>query len=407
MPPRINGARLNEHLSALAAFGKNPEGGVSRLAYSEADLRGREYVMGLMRAASLSVSVDAAGNLVGRRAGTDPGLPCLMMGSHIDSVPDGGNYDGDVGSLGAIEVAQVLAENNIALRHPLEILIFQNEEGGLIGSSAVGRGLTDHDLNIVSRSGKTVREGIGVLGGNTTSLSAVQRKRGDIAAYLELHIEQGGVLDAERIDIGVVEGIVGNGRWDIKVEGVANHAGTTPMNQRHDALLAAARIIEAVNRVVTSMPGRQVGTVGRIGVVPGAYNVIAGEVIMGLDLRDLDSARIELLYQQIVAEAQGIAQATGTTVQFTEVTMDLPAPTDPGIRQFIADAAKALGLSTKPMPSGATHDAQSIARIAPIGMIFIPSAGGISHSPREYSRPQDITNGANVLLLTLLKLDPS
>ncbi len=129
--------------------------------------------------------------------------------------------------------------------------------------------------------------------------------------------------------------------------------------------------------------------------------------ILGLDLRDLDSARIELLYQQIVAEAQGIAQATGTTVQFTEVTMDLPAPTDPGIRQFIADAAKALGLSTNPLPSGATHDAQSIARIAPIGMIFIPSAGGISHSPREYSRPQDITNGANVLLLTLLKLDPS
>ena len=407
MPPRINGARLNEHLSGLAAFGKNPEGGVSRLAYSEADLRGREYVMGLMRAASLSVSVDAAGNLVGRRAGTDPGLPCLMMGSHIDSVPDGGNYDGDVGSLGAIEVAQILAENNIALRHPLEIMIFQNEEGGLIGSSAVGRGLTDHDLNIMSRSGKTVREGIGVLGGNTTSVSAVRRKRGDIAAYLELHIEQGGVLDAERIDIGVVEGIVGNGRWDIKVEGVANHAGTTPMNQRHDALLAAARIIEAVNRVVTSMPGRQVGTVARIEVVPGAYNVIAGEVILGLDLRDLDSARIELLYQQIAAEAQHIAKATGTTVQFTEVTMDLPAPTDPGIRQFIADAAKALGLSTNPLPSGATHDAQSIARIAPIGMIFIPSAGGISHSPREYSRPQDITNGANVLLLTLLKLDPS
>lgn len=407
MPPRINGARLNEHLSALAAFGKTPEGGVSRLAYSEADLRGREYVMGLMRAATLSVSVDAAGNLVGRRPGTDRGLPCLMMGSHIDSVPDGGNYDGDVGSLGAIEVAQVLAENNIALRHPLEIMIFQNEEGGLIGSSAVGRGLTDHDLNILSRSGKTVREGIGVLGGDTTSPSAVQRMRGDIAAYLELHIEQGGVLDAERIDIGVVEGIVGNGRWDIKVEGVANHAGTTPMNQRHDALLAAARIIEAVNHVVTSMPGRQVGTVGRIEVVPGAYNVIAGEVILGLDLRDLDSARIELLYQQIVAEAQRIAKATGTTVQFTEVTMDLPAPTDPDIRQFIDGAAKALGLSTKPLPSGATHDAQSIARIAPIGMIFIPSVGGISHSPREYSRPQDIANGANVLLHTLLKLDPS
>ena len=403
--PQVNGDRLNAHLSAIAEFGKNPQGGVSRLAYSEADLRGREYVMGLMRAVSLSVTVDAAGNLVGRRAGTTPGLPCLMMGSHIDSVPDGGNFDGNVGSLGAIEVAQVLAEDNILLRHPLEVMIFQNEEGGLIGSSAVGRGLDDHDLNVMSRSGKRVREGITVLGGDPTAVSAPLRKRGDITAYLELHIEQGGVLEAERIDIGVVEGIVGDDRWDIKIEGVANHAGTTPMNQRHDALLAAARIIDAVNRVVTSKPGRQVGTVGRIQVVPGAYNVIAGEVILGLDLRDLDSAKIDSMYQEIVAEAQGIAKATGTTVQFIEVTKDVPAPTDPGIRQVIDDAAKGLGLTTKTLPSGATHDAQSIARLAPIGMIFIPSVGGISHSPKEYSRPQDIVNGANVLLQTLLKLD--
>ncbi len=401
---RINGRRLNEHLSALAEFGKNPQGGVSRLAYSEADLRAREYVMGLMRAAKLSVSIDAAGNLVGRRTGSDPSLSFLSMGSHIDSVPDGGNYDGDVGSLGAIEVAQVLAENDIILRHPLEVLIFQNEEGGLIGSSAVGRGLTDKDLNIVSRSGKTVREGIKVLGGDPTTLAAVHRRRGDIAAYLELHIEQGGVLDAERIDIGVVEGIVGNSRWDIKVEGFANHAGTTPMSQRRDALLAAAKIVEAVNRVVTGLPGRQVGTVGRIEALPGAYNVIPGEVILGLDLRDLDAARIELLYQQIAAEAQQVAKATGTTVQFKEVTVDLPAPTDPRIRQLVDESAKELGLTTKLMPSGATHDAQNIARLAPIGMIFIPSIAGISHSPREYSRPEDIASGANVLLHTLLKL---
>jgi len=402
---RINGRRLNEHLSALAEFGKNPQGGVSRLAYSEADLRAREYVMGWMRAARLNFSVDTAGNLVGRRAGSATGLPFLCMGSHIDSVPEGGNYDGDVGSLGAIEVAQVLAENDIALRHPLEILIFQNEEGGLIGSSAIGRGLTDKDLNIVSRSSKTVQEGIKFIGGDPATLAAVHRGRGDIAAYLELHIEQGGVLDADRIDIGVVEGIVGNSRWDIKVEGFANHAGTTPMNQRHDALLAAARIADAVNRVVTSLPGRQVGTVGRIEALPGAYNVIPGEVILSLDLRDLDTAKIDLVYQKIVGEAQQIAKATGTTLQFKEVTVDLPAPTDQRIRQLVDDSAKELGLTTKSMPSGATHDAQSIALIAPIGMIFVPSIAGISHSPREYSRPEDIANGANVLLHTLLKLD--
>lgn len=402
---RINGPRFNEHLRALAEFGKNPQGGVSRLAYSDADFQGREYVMSLMRAAKLNGSIDAAGNLVGQRAGSDLSLPPLAMGSHIDSVPDGGNYDGDVGSLGAIQVAQTLAENNITLRHPLEVLIFQNEEGGLIGSSAIGRGLTDKDLDLISRSGKTVREGIKFIGGDPDKLAGVHRKRGDMAAYLELHIEQGGILDAEKIDIGVVEGIVGNGRWDVKVEGFANHAGSTPMNQRRDALLAAAKFTDAVNRVVTSLPGRQVGTVGRIQALPGAYNVIAGEVILGLDLRDLDAAKIELLYRKIVAEAQHIGAATGTNFQFKELTMDVPAPTDPRIRQLIGDSAKELGLTTKLMPSGATQDAQNMARLAPIGMIFVPSVGGISHSPREYSRPQDITNGANVLLYALLKLD--
>ena len=177
------------------------------------------------------------------------------------------------------------------------------------------------------------------------------------------------------------------------------------MSQRHDALLAAAKFIDAVNRVVTSLPGRQVGTVGRIQALPGAYNVIAGEVILGLDLRDLDDARIDLLYRKIVAEAQQIAEATGTKFQFKEVTIDVPAPTDPRIRQLIGDSAKELGLTTKLIPSGATQDAQNMARLAPIGMIFVPSVGGISHSPREYSRPQDITNGANVLLHALRKLD--
>ncbi len=404
-PLRVNGPRLNERLSGLAEFGKNAQGGVSRLAYSDADLQGRDYVMGLMRAARLDVSIDAAGNLVGQRPGRDRSLAPLAMGSHIDSVPDGGNYDGDVGSLGAIEVAQTLAENDITLRHPLEILVFQNEEGGLIGSSAIGRGLTDRDLDLTSRSGKTIREGIKLIGGDPGDLARVHRKRGGMAAYLELHVEQGGILDAEKIDIGVVEGIVGNDRWDIEVDGFANHAGTTPMNQRRDALLAAAKFTDAVNRVVTSLPGGQVGTVGRIQALPGAYNVIPGEVILGLDLRDLDADKIELLYRKIVAEADQIAKATGTTFQFKELTKDVPAPTDPRIRKLIGDSATELGLTTRLMASGATQDAQNMARLAPMGMIFVPSVGGISHSPREYSRPQDVTNGANVLLHALLKLD--
>jgi len=402
---RVHGARLMEHINSLAEFGKNPQGGVSRLAYSEADRQGREYVISLMRAAKLETSIDAAGNIIGRRAGDDHSLKPILFGSHVDSVPEGGNYDGVVGSLGAIEVAQILAENNVTTRHPLEVVIFQNEEGGLIGSRAMDGELTERELDLVSRSGKTIREGIKFIDGDPTKLSTVKREKGSIAAYLELHIEQGGILEKEKLDIGVVEGIVGINWWDVTIEGFANHAGTTPMNQRHDALLAAAKFIEAVNRVVTGIPGRQVGTVGRIQALPGAPNVIPGKVILSLELRDLDASKIEMLYQKIRREADQIAQGSKVAFEFKEINVNIPAPTDPRIRALIDQSAKELGLSTKQMPSGAGHDAQDMARLAPVGMIFIPSVGGISHSPREFTRPKDIENGANVLLQTLLKVD--
>jgi len=404
---RVNSARLMTHLNALAEFGKNPQGGVSRVAYSEADRLGREYVIGLMRSAQLETSIDAAGNIIGRRAGNDPKLSPLLFGSHVDSVPEGGNYDGVVGSLSAIEVAQALGENKITTRHPLEVIIFQNEEGGLIGSRAIDGELTEAELDLVSRSGKTIRDGIRFLGGDPAKLAGVRRKRGDIAAYLELHIEQGGILEANKIDIGIVEGIVGINWWDVTIEGFANHAGTTPMDQRQDALLAAAKFIEAVNRVVTSMPGRQVGTVGRIQALPGAPNVIPGKVILSLELRDLDAAKINLLYQQISGEAQRIAAASKTKFDFKEINVNIPAPTDTRIRAVIGESAKELGLTTRLMPSGAGHDAQDMARLAPVGMIFVPSVRGISHSPREFSRPEDIANGANVLLQTVVRLDRS
>jgi len=402
---RVNGVRIFEHLTALSQFGKNPQGGVSRVAFSEADRQGREYVTGLMRAAGLDVSIDAAGNIVGRRAGSVSTLKPLVMGSHIDSVPEGGNYDGDVGSLSAIEVAQTLAEHKLTIRHSLEVIIFADEEGGTIGSHAISGEITDKQLNLVSNSGKTIRDGIKFIGGDPDKLTSIRRKRGDIAAYLELHIEQGGILDAEKVNIGVVEGIVGITQWEVKIEGFANHAGTTPMNQRRDAMLAAAKFIDAVNRIVTSVPGRQVGTVGKLQAWPGAYNVIPGKVILGLELRDLDAAKVQVLFQKIRDEVAQIASSTGTTFDFTETNSIVPAPTDERIRKLIDDTAKALGLSTRSLPSGAGHDAQEIARLCPVGMIFVPSVGGISHSPKEYSRPEDIANGANVLLHTLLKLD--
>ena len=404
-PIRVNGPRLNQSLTDLSRFGANPQGGVSRVAYSDADRDARAWIMDLMRAAKLDPRIDLAGNIVARRPGTDASAKPIVFGSHIDSVPEGGNYDGDVGSLSAIEVARTLAERGVVTRHPLEVVIFQNEEGGLVGSRAWIGEVTARDLALTSRSGKTIADGIRFIGGDPTRLAEVRRSPGDIAGYLELHIEQGGTLDREHIPIGVVEGIVGIGWWDVTVTGFANHAGTTPMNERHDALLAAAKFIELVNRTVTSEPGRQVGTVGRIQALPGAPNVIPGQVLLSLELRDLDAAKIERLYQTIAREAERIGTESGTTFTFRETNRQAPALSDPRVRGLIADAAKSLGLATKVLPSGAGHDAQDMARLGPMGMIFVPSVAGVSHAPRELTRPEDVVNGANVLLGSLLQMD--
>jgi N-carbamoyl-L-amino-acid hydrolase len=397
--------RLNAHLKELSAFGANPQGGVSRVAYSEFDRAGRAYAMDLMRAAPLDVQIDFAGNIFGRRAGTDSSLKPIVFGSHIDSVPEGGNYDGDLGSLAAIEVAQALAEHGIRTRHPLEVVIWQNEEGGLYGSRAVSGQLTAAELSNKAWSGKTIEEGIAFLGGNPARLAEARRQRGDIATYLELHIEQGGNLEREKLNIGVVEGIVGIKQWEVTVTGFQNHAGTTPMDQRHDALLSAAKFIEMVNRVVRAEPGRQVGTVGRVQAFPGAPNVIPGRAVCSLELRDLDASKIDRLYDTISAEARKIGDADGTTFEYRSLHENVPAPSDPAIRDIIDTSAKSLGLATRHMPSGAGHDAQAMAQIGPMGMIFIPSVGGISHSPKEYSTPEDCARGASVLMGALLLAD--
>ncbi|MEO7965055.1 MAG: Zn-dependent hydrolase, partial [Gemmatimonadaceae bacterium] len=403
--PSVNGDRINKQLTELAEFGKNPFGGVSRVAYSEFDKQGREYAMGLMRAASLDVSIDAAGNIWGRRGGSEAGRKPLIFGSHIDSVPEGGNYDGDVGTLSAIEVARTFAESRLTTRHPLEVVIFQNEEGGTVGSRAIVGEVHESDFKLPTKSGKTIGDGIAFIGGSLERLASVARAPGSAAAYVELHIEQGGNLEREKLDIGVVEGIVGIGQWIVTVEGFANHAGTTAMNERRDAMLAAARFTDMLNRVVTSMPGRQVGTVGQIQAFPGAPNVIPGKVVLTLELRDLDAKKIAMLKDRVTEEATKIGAATGTTFSYQELHASAPALTDPRVQKIVESSAKTMGLTTKHMPSGAGHDAQHMAKLCPSGMIFVPSIGGISHSPKELSTPKDIVNGANVLLRTILTLD--
>jgi N-carbamoyl-L-amino-acid hydrolase len=401
----INGDRLNTSLRDLAQFGKTEEGGTNRVAYSDEDIRAREYVIRLMREAKLEVSIDAAGNIVGRRTGSDPSLRPIMIGSHIDSVPMGGRYDGQVGSMAAIEVARTLAEKGRTLRHPIEVIIFQNEEGGTVGSTALTAGIAPERLDALTNSRKTIREGIRAIGGDPDKLGKPLLKKGDLAGYLELHIEQGGRLDQQKINIGVVEGIVGLSWWEVTVSGFANHAGTTPMDQRQDALLAAAKYVEAVNLAVRSIPGRQVATVGKIQAFPGATNVVPGKVVTTLDVRDLDPTKIAQVLEKIRESVKLIEAKTGTRFEFNQTSLSNPALADERFKSAIDASAKSLGLTTISLPSGAGHDAQEIADICPIGMIFIPSRGGISHSPKEFTEGSDITNGGNVLLQSLLKLD--
>ncbi len=404
--PLANASRVEHRIQALAKFGANPQGGVSRVAFSAADLAGREYIKALMRDAGLAVRVDTAGNIIGRRTGTDPALPVIILGSHIDSVPEGGNYDGDVGVIGAIEAATLLREHGIATRHPLEIVSFTDEEGGTVGSRAMAGKVGGEALGITSHSGLTIRDGIRAVGGDPDRLDAARRRPGEIKACLELHIEQGAILDETGVDIGVVEGIVGIRWWDVTIEGAANHAGTTPMNRRRDALLSAAELTLAVNRIASTTPGTQVATVGQIRAEPGAPNVIPGRVVLSLEIRDLADAKIESVYQAIASEAGRISAARQTPINFAEVDIALaPAPTDERLRELIAQSAVILRLSHRVMPSGAGHDAQEIARIAPMGMIFVPSKDGISHAPREYTSPADMANGVNVLLRTMLAID--
>lgn len=402
---RVNGARVNQHLTDLSRFGRNPQGGVSRVAFSPADIEGRAFVMELMRAAGLSVRVDPVGNILGRREGTVAGARPILFGSHIDSVPEGGNYDGDVGSMSAIEVAHTLGDRSYRNRHPLDVVIWADEESGLTGSRGFVGDLPDEELRTPGRDGVSLAEKIQRIGGNPLRITEAKHEPGSVAAYVELHIEQGGMLDQAGIQIGIVEGIVGINHYDVTITGFANHAGTTPMDQRQNALLAASELTLAVDRIVRAEPGRQVGTVGRLLVKPGAPNVVPGEVTLTVELRDLSMEKIESLWDRIHRELQTITARHGTTFRFAQQHSNVAALSDPKVREVIADAVAGLGLTSQVMPSGAGHDAQDLARICPMGMIFVPSVKGISHSPAEFTRPEDVTNGANVLLQTVLRLD--
>ena len=403
---QVNQERLEQSIFALAKFGIDENGETHRVAFSDADIEARTWMVKQMKEAGLDVHIDFAGNIIGKRAGSGPDLPTLGFGSHIDAVPNGGNYDGCVGSMAALEVIRTLEENNIITRHPLEMIIFSNEEGGVMGSRALVGELRPEALEVVNSTGYSMGEGIQRIGGDTTRLQEVIRPKGSMKAFLELHIEQGAKLEQADLDIGIVEGIVGLQWWDVKIKGFANHAGTTPMDMRQDALLSAAKFILAVNEITTAMEGSQVGTVGRIKALPGAPNVIPGEVVLSLEIRDLSEEKIQLLYEKMVHAAEMIGKDMNTSFSFH--TLDAtaqPANMDAAIKSTIENECKSLGYTYRYMPSGAGHDAQDMARITPTGMIFVPSKGGISHSPKEFTSAEDMAKGTNVLLRTILRID--
>lgn len=401
----VNGNRLNHTLAQLAEIGKLSGGGVSRVAFSPNDLLARQQVKAWMIEAGMIVRIDPAGNIIGHYAGRRPGVAALATGSHIDTVPVAGRYDGCLGVLAGIEIVQVLHENHLRLEHPIEVIVFTDEEHTVLGCKAMAGELRNEPEYYHRKDGTLIQTCLEKIGGNWSTIATAKRDQTEIAAFVELHVEQGGLLESSGTQIGVVEGIVGQYRLAVNVIGRPNHAGTTPMNMRKDALLAASQLVLAVNRIAIETPGDQVGTVGYLTVSPNATNTVAARVDLRIDLRDLSQKHLEFLISKIQQELEAIALTTQTEITMRPTFHVLPTLAEPKIMEIIEAICQQQGLSYQHLPSRAGHDAQEIGRFADMGMIFVPSQAGISHAEDEYTTPEQCVQGANVLLQTLLQLD--
>lgn len=410
--PAIDAARLRNRLERLSYHGRAPGAtfadGVNRVAYSTADLTARAWVIDEIKGADIVPRIDPAGNIFARFGG-QPNRPPILFGSHIDSVPTGGNFDGDLGTFSALEVLQAVKAANIQTKHPLEMVLWAHEESTAFGVATAASRIVAGDLQAGDMdkvwNGMKRSDAIKRIAGDPTRIEDAVRGKGTWHSYVELHIEQGGSLDKAKIPIGIVEGIVAIQRYDVVVEGTVNHAGTTPMNERHDAMVAASQLTLAVRDIASRRQGRQVGTVGRLEVEPNSPNVIPGRVTMSVEFRDLSEQVLRELGDAVKARGAAIAKETGTTINFTLASTNRSALATSGIQEAIGRAAGSLNLKSTRLPSGAGHDAQQIALLCPMGMIFVPSVGGISHSPKELTSWEDCANGANVLLKTVLDLD--
>jgi len=401
--PRIDLRRLMDRIEALGRVGALPGGGVCRLALTDDDRAGRDRVRGWMEALGLTVAIDPLGNMVGTWAGREPGPP-VMTGSHIDTVRTGGLYDGNLGVLAGLEVIEALQRAGLRPRRSLAVGVFTNEEGArfapdMMGSLAfVGALSVEHARAVVGIDGATVGAELDRIGyAGTDSPSGAH-------AFVELHVEQGPVLELEGQTIGVVESVQGISWTEVTVTGVSNHAGTTPLRLRHDAGYVAGCMVQFVRALARELGGDQIATVGSLRLTPDLVNVIPNRAVFTIDLRNTDEAVLLQAEARVLAELQARAAEEGVEVAHRSLARFEPVAFDPGLVDRVERVAGELGLSTRRMPSGAGHDAQMLARICPAAMIFVPSVGGISHNVREHTEPADLEAGANVLLRVLWSL---
>ena len=395
-----------EDMAQLTASGE----GINRLAFTDADWEGRQYIIDRMTDAGLSVEIDDFGNVIGYKIGKKPDLPAVMVGSHTDSVPNGGNYDGVVGVLSAIEVIRSMIDDGYEHDHTIAVVSFMCEESGRFGNATLGskamRGeLTLQDLHhLVDKQGISLYEALKGRNLNPDGIETMAYKR-PVKSFTEIHIEQGKVLEHEQKTIGIVTGIAAPERFYVTIRGNADHSGATPMNLRHDALCGASKIILGIEEIASMQEEPPVvGTVGVVEVTPGAMNVIPGAVKLGVDIRSISKVARNSVVTLVKEFIDITAEKRGLSYTIETIAQDHPVEMHPAMIREIEEAVKSVGVEYMTIPSGAGHDAMHWAEVVPTGMIFIPCRDGISHNPAEFAEMDDIVTGAEVLDKVLRKL---
>lgn len=405
----INSERLWKQIWELGQIGKNTHGGVTRLSFTDEEKQAKEYAAKLMKDAGLKVYQDSIGNLFGRFEGRDPLLPVVLVGSHLDSVINGGIFDGPAGVLTAIEALKTLKEQGITTTHPIEVVAFTDEEGarfntGMFGSKALcGKLSVEEMYEIKDQQQITLADAMKQFGYDPDQVGQARRDPASIKAYLELHIEQGKVLESAGLPVGVVSGIAGPLWMQVTLTGEAGHAGTTPMNLRKDPLVAAAIIIQALEEIAKKQP-YTVGTVGKLLVEPGGTNIIPGTVKFTMDIRDTSIAARNEVEQEIMQVIESVCGERGIRHAVEVLHRIPPVSSSPVIMEMIQQSCHEANLATLSIISGAGHDAMILADITDVGMIFVKSKDGISHNPKEWTDQEDLAYGAEVLFHTIQKL---